>query len=100
MNGQNLTILLTTHYIEEAQSPVWPRSHAEQGTFGRRLIRRRDLLTDWGAYAIDEMTDSGVKIITLTAKKKRLLFFLPGVERWLFEKLRWKMCLWNGWGIA
>lgn len=60
LNEQNLTILLTTHYIEEAQS-LCNRVALMNGGKLEEVNTPLGLIKELGAYAVDEMTGDGVK---------------------------------------
>lgn len=60
LNEQKLTILLTTHYMEEAQSlcervALLNHGHLEE------VNTPKGLIDDLGAFAVDELTDNGIK---------------------------------------
>ncbi len=59
LNEQGLTILLTTHYIEEAQS-LCGRVALMNGGRLERVDTPVRLIEDLGAYAVDEMGPDGV----------------------------------------
>lgn len=60
LNEQNLTILLTTHYIEEAQSLCSRVALMNSGRL-EKTDTPANLINDLGAYAVDELTRDGAK---------------------------------------
>ncbi|MFR5732661.1 MAG: hypothetical protein ACLUD2_12645 [Clostridium sp.] len=95
LNQQNLTILLTTHYMEEAESLC-----DRVGFMCRGVLRETDtprhMIEVLGRYAVDETKPDGVKMP---------LFFTEGGSNPLSVRLsdmrhhcaiqRWKMSFWN-----
>ncbi len=73
LNGQNLTILLTTHYIEEAQSLCGRVAMLNRGRL-EEVNTPQGFIDGLGAYAIDEMTDSGVKNHYFDSKEEAIAF--------------------------
>lgn len=59
LNEQGLTILLTTHYIEEAQFLCGRVALMNNGTLGETDTPAR-LIENLGAYAVDEMLPEGM----------------------------------------
>lgn len=59
LNEQGLTILLTTHYIEEAQSLCGRVALMNDGTL-QEIDTPTHLIEHLGAYAVDEMQTDGV----------------------------------------
>lgn len=59
LNEQGLTILLTTHYIEEAQSLCGRVALMNDGTL-QEIDTPAHLIEKLGAYAVDEMQEDGV----------------------------------------
>ncbi len=60
LNEQNLTILLTTHYIEEAQSLCSRVALMNSGKL-EKIDTPAGLIDQLGAYAVDETTHDGIK---------------------------------------
>lgn len=60
LNGQNLTILLTTHYIEEAQSLCNRVAMMNSGRL-EEVNTPAGFIEGLGAFAVDEMTPDGLK---------------------------------------
>lgn len=60
LNGQNLTILLTTHYMEEAQSLCERVAMMNKGKL-EEVNTPEGLIGALGAYAVDEATAEGVQ---------------------------------------
>lgn len=60
LNQQKLTILLTTHYMEEAQSLCGRVALLHQGRL-EEVNTPQGLIEALGAYAVDEQTADGVK---------------------------------------
>ncbi len=59
LNDQGLTILLTTHYIEEAQTLCNRVALMNNGKLGE-VDTPAGLIDDLGAYAVDEMCHDGI----------------------------------------
>lgn len=59
LNEQNLTILLTTHYMEEAQSLCSRVALMDKGKL-EEVNTPEGLIEELGSYAVDELTDDGV----------------------------------------
>ena len=59
LNEKNLTILLTTHYIEEAQS-LCGRVALMNGGKLKEIDTPSNLIEKVGAYAVDQITEDGV----------------------------------------
>lgn len=60
LNGQNLTILLTTHYIEEAQSLCDRVALMDKGRL-EEVNTPVGFIEKLGAYAVDEMNADGIQ---------------------------------------
>ena len=60
LNEKNLTILLTTHYMEEAQSLCNRVALMDHGKL-EEVSTPSALIESLGAYAVDEMTADGTK---------------------------------------
>lgn len=60
LNGQNLTILLTTHYIEEAQSLCDRVALMDKGRL-EEVNTPAEFIEKLGAYAVDEMNADGIQ---------------------------------------
>ena len=60
LNDKNLTILLTTHYMEEAQTLCNRVALMEHGTL-EEVSTPSALIESLGNYAVDEMTEEGTK---------------------------------------
>ena len=60
LNGKNLTILLTTHYMEEAQSLCNRVALMDHGKL-EEVSTPAAMIESLGAYTIDEMTEEGTK---------------------------------------
>jgi len=60
VNGRNMTIVLTTHYMEEAQALCDRVALINRGAL-QKLDTPTGLIDELGAYAVDETTDSGLK---------------------------------------
>lgn len=80
LNGQNLTILLTTHYIEEAQSLCGRVAMLNKGRL-EEVNTPKGFIDGLGAYAIDEMTESGVKNHYFSSKEDAIAFLSAGSEK-------------------
>ena len=94
LNQRNLTILLTTHYMEEAESlcdrvGFMCRGVLEETDTPRHMI---ELL---GRYAVDETTGDGVRSHYFPERRKQsgISRTLPGKQR--FAAQRWKMFFWS-----
>ncbi|MDO4633751.1 MAG: ABC transporter ATP-binding protein [Eubacteriales bacterium] len=78
LNEQNLTILLTTHYMEEAQSlcdrvALMNRGKLEETNTVNGLIEKL------GAFAVDEMREDGVKS-SYFQNRQEAISFLEGLQ--------------------
>lgn len=60
VNGRNMTIVLTTHYMEEAQALCDRVALINRGAL-QKLDTPAGLIDELGAYAVDETTASGLK---------------------------------------
>ena len=60
LNGKNLTILLTTHYMEEAQNLCSRVALMDHGKL-EEVSTPQALIESLGAYAVDEMTADGTQ---------------------------------------
>lgn len=60
LNEKNLTILLTTHYMEEAQSLCNRVALMDHGKL-EEVSTPAAMIESLGAYTIDEMTEEGTK---------------------------------------
>ena len=60
VNGRNMTIVLTTHYIEEAQALCDRVALINRGAL-QKLDTPQALIDELGAYAVDETGDDGLK---------------------------------------
>lgn len=59
VNGQNMTIVLTTHYIEEAQALCDRVALINRGKL-QKLDTPEALIKELGAFAVDETSDAGL----------------------------------------
>lgn len=71
LNERNLTILLTTHYIEEAQMLCDRVAMMERGKI-RQINTPAGFIQELGSYAIDEMCQDGVHTVYFATKKDAL----------------------------
>jgi ABC-2 type transport system ATP-binding protein len=78
LNEQGLTILLTTHYIEEAQSLCGRVALMNGGTL-EEVNTPAGLINDLGAYAIDEIEASGVHSHYFHAREEAIAY-LSGIQ--------------------
>ncbi|MCI5902989.1 MAG: ABC transporter ATP-binding protein [Blautia sp.] len=60
LNGRNLTILLTTHYMEEAQALCERVAMLEHGKL-TEVNTPAEMIRALGAYAVDVMTEDGIR---------------------------------------
>ncbi|MBR5995622.1 MAG: ABC transporter ATP-binding protein [Eubacteriaceae bacterium] len=60
VNGRDMTIILTTHYIEEAQALCDRVALINRGSL-QKLDTPLNLIDELGAYAVDETTEDGLK---------------------------------------
>ena len=78
LNEKNLTILLTTHYIEEAQSLCGRVALMNSGKL-EEVNTPENLINALGAYAVDVMTKDGI-----TSKyfhqKEQAISYLSGID--------------------
>ena len=59
LHGENMTIILTTHYIEEAQSLCSRVALVNRGKL-QKLDTPDNLITELGAFAVDETSDESL----------------------------------------
>lgn len=79
LNEQNLTILLTTHYMEEAQSLCGRVAFLKQGRL-QAVDAPQHLIEALGAYAVDVQTPEGMKS-SFFAEKEQAIAYLSAQER-------------------
>ena len=60
VNGRNMTIVLTTHYMEEAQTLCDRVALINRGAL-QKLDTPDGLINELGAYAVDETSEDGLK---------------------------------------
>ncbi len=60
LNGHNLTIILTTHYIDEAQSLCNRVALMDQGTL-KKVDTPNNFISELGEFAVDQMIDDSLK---------------------------------------
>ena len=60
VNVRNMTIILTTHYMEEAQALCDRVALINRGKL-QKLDTPESLIRELGSFAVDEMTESGLK---------------------------------------
>ena len=73
LNEKNLTILLTTHYIEEAQMLCDRVAMMEKGKI-REVNTPAGFIRTLGAYAVDEHTENGIRSSFFPDKQAALAF--------------------------
>ncbi|MDY3249054.1 MAG: ABC transporter ATP-binding protein [Candidatus Choladocola sp.] len=78
LNEQGLTILLTTHYIEEAQS-LCDRVGLMNGGHLEELDTPEGLIGKLGAFAVDEMTSDGIRS-RYFQERQQAIAYLSGLE--------------------
>lgn len=78
LNEQNLTILLTTHYIEEAQSLCNRVALMNNGRL-EKTDTPANLINELGAYAVDEMTHDGAKS-RYFHRREDAIAYLSGIQ--------------------
>ena len=78
-NEQNLTILLTTHYMEEAQSLCGRVAFLKQGRL-QAVDAPQHLIEALGAYAVDVQTPEGMQS-SFFAEKEQAIAYLSAQER-------------------
>lgn len=78
LNEQNLTILLTTHYMEEAQSLCGRVALMDHGRL-EEVNTPEGLIRGLGAFAVDENTPEGVKS-RFFHNRDEAIRYLSGVE--------------------
>ena len=60
LNGRNMTIILTTHYMEEAQALCNRVALINRGKL-QKLDTPANLINELGAYAVDETSEDMLK---------------------------------------
>ena len=96
LNGKNLTILLTTHYMEEAQNLCNRVALMDHGKL-EEINTPTGLIESLGAYTVDEPGADGSTVSHyFPAVRKPSPFCPPLQDRLLFVKPLWKMFLWSG----
>ena len=78
LNEKNLTILLTTHYIEEAQSLCGRVALMNSGKL-EEVNTPENLINALGAYAVDVMTKDGIAS-TYFHQKEQAISYLSGID--------------------
>lgn len=78
LNEQNLTILLTTHYIEEAQSLCGRVALMDKGRL-QEVNTPQGFIEQLGTYAVDEMTSDGVHS-RYFSQRDEAIRFLSGIQ--------------------
>ena len=73
LNERDLTILLTTHYMEEAQSLCDRLAMMNHGKL-EEVNTSAGFITHLGAFTVDEMTESGIKSHYFHERKDALAF--------------------------
>lgn len=79
LNEKNLTILLTTHYIEEAQMLCDRVAMMEKGKL-TSIDTPAGFIEKLGSYAVDEDTSSGIRSAFFRTKEEALRF-AAGIDR-------------------
>ena len=79
LNEQNLTILLTTHYMEEAQALCGRVAFLKQGRL-QAVDAPQHLIEALGAYAVDVQTPEGMQS-SFFAEKEQAIAYLSAQER-------------------
>ena len=77
LNEKNLTILLTTHYIEEAQSLCGRVALMNSGKL-EEVNTPENLINALGAYAVDVMTKDGI-VSKYFHQKEQAISYLSGI---------------------
>ncbi|MCI6866840.1 MAG: ABC transporter ATP-binding protein [Lachnospiraceae bacterium] len=78
LNEKNLTILLTTHYIEEAQSLCGRVALMNSGKL-EEVNTPENLINALGAYAVDVMTKDGI-VSKYFHQKEQAISYLSGID--------------------
>lgn len=78
LNDRNLTILLTTHYMEEAQSLCERVAMLEHGKL-EEVNTPTAMIEKLGSYAIDEMTEEGLRS-SYFHKREEAIAYLSGLQ--------------------
>ena len=73
LNGRNLTILLTTHYMEEAQTLCERVAMLEHGKL-TEVNTPADMIRNLGSYAVDVMTPEGIRSRYFHDRKDAIAF--------------------------
>ena len=95
LNGKNLTILLTTHYMEEAQSLCNRVALMDHGKL-EEINTPSGLIESLGNIPLIRKLLREPKAIISTAEKKLLLSCPPWTDNAHFARQLWKMFLWSG----
>ena len=94
LNGKNLTILLTTHYMEEAQSLCNRVALMDHGKL-EEINTPSGLIDGLGKYTVDQETPEGAKATTSTVGKRPSLFCPLWTDSAPFVRQLWRMFLWS-----
>ena len=73
LNGQNLTILLTTHYMEEAEN-LCDRVGLMYGGKLEEIDTPKHMIEQFGKYAVDRPSDDGVQSSFFHTKEEAVQF--------------------------
>lgn len=73
LNGQNLTILLTTHYMEEAQSLCGRVALMDRGKL-EEVNTPEGFIRALGAYAVDEVSENGMKSSFFQSREEAIAY--------------------------
>ncbi|MCC8067859.1 MAG: ABC transporter ATP-binding protein, partial [Clostridiales bacterium] len=78
LNGQNLTILLTTHYMEEAESLCGRVGMMRDGKL-EEIDSPRHMIETLGRYAVDQTTEEGIQS-RFFHNKEEAIAYLAGLN--------------------
>ena len=94
LNERDLTILLTTHYMEEAQSLCDRLAMMNHGKL-EEVNTSAGFIAHLGAFTVDEMTESGIKSHYFHERKDALAFLERMDGRFTLRETTLEDVLWN-----
>ena len=94
LNGKNLTILLTTHYMEEAQSLCNRVALMDHGKL-EEINTPSGLIDSLGKYTVDQETPEGAKSHYFHSREEAISFLSSLDGQCTFVRQLWRMFLWS-----
>lgn len=94
LNGKNLTILLTTHYMEEAQSLCNRVALMDHGKL-EEINTPSGLIDGLGKYTVDQETPEGAKSHYFHSREEAISFLSSLDGQCTFGRQLWRMFLWS-----